>query len=284
MPDNSAPDMDAQPQQGVAEGSHEEQVARLAAYNEKMAGENPPIELGLREVGNWAKVGHYGDPIKTAWLNIAKYGVRNNRFKDSVDQVMSAIGEFSDLGDEVYDMYDINQDEVDALYNAYETVYDQWEQSQGVAEADNIAAFESLQRMRHLSGMKLKENVLNDAGSTLAHIMTTHQRDVRDFAQTGEMSSDLYDALYDYYFDDMPYGVKKARSGDPYEWISDRFAEDILSNAPVDTPRQTDGQTVGQVMSQVGTRGLSGRPAPLTETQCNSTMEGHFCPVHGLSE
>ena len=109
----------------------DEQVARLAAYNERMAGENPPIDLGLREVGNWAKVGHYGDPIKTAWLNIAKYGVRNNRFKDSVEKVMSAIGEFPDLEDEVYDMYDINQDEVDALYHAYETVYDQYDQLQG---------------------------------------------------------------------------------------------------------------------------------------------------------
>jgi hypothetical protein len=114
-----------------AEGSHEEQVARLAAYNERMAGENPPIDLGLREVGNWAKVGHHGDPIKTAWYNIAKYGVRNNRFKDSVEKVMSAIGEFPDLEDEVYDMYDINQDEVDALYHAYETVYDQYDQLQG---------------------------------------------------------------------------------------------------------------------------------------------------------
>jgi len=142
---------------------------------------------------------------------------------------------------------------------------------QGMSEADNIAAFESLQRMRHLSGMKLKENVLNDAGSTLAYIMTSYQRDVKDFAQTGEMSSDLYDALYDYYFDDMPYGVKKARSGDPYEWIGDRFAEDILSNAPVD-------ENLGGVVRETIPA------APLTETQCNSTMEGHFCPVHGLSE
>ena len=141
-----------------------------------------------------------------------------------------------------------------------------------MAEADNIAAFESLQRMRHLSGMKLEENVLNDAGSTLAHIMTSYQRDVRDFAQTGEMSSDLYDALYDYYFDDMPYGVKKARSGDPYEWIGNRFAEDILSNAPID---ENLGGIVGETIPAGPT---------LTETQCNSTMEGHFCPVHGLSE
>ena len=114
----------------VAEDSHEEQVARLAAYNEKMAGENPPIDLGLREVGNWAKVGHYGDPIKTAWFNIAKYGIRNNKFNDSVDQAMSAIGDFPDK-------YDLSIPEIDTLYSAYETVYDQWEQSksqQGVAE------------------------------------------------------------------------------------------------------------------------------------------------------
>ena len=128
----------------VVEGSHEDQVSRLAAYNEKMAGENPPIDLGLREVGNWAKVGHHGDPIKTAWFNIARYGVRNNRFKDSVDQVMLAIGEFPDLEDEVYDMYDINQDEVDILYNAYETVYNQWEQLQGQQGVAEVTALQSL--------------------------------------------------------------------------------------------------------------------------------------------
>jgi len=140
-------------QQAVAEGSHEEQVSRLAAYNEKMAGENPPVELGLRELVNWAKVGHYGNPIKTAWYNIAKYGIRNNKFNDSVDQAMSAIGDFPDK-------YDLSIPEIDTLYSAYETVYDQWEQSKsqrGMSEADNIAAFESLQRMRHLSGMKLEE-------------------------------------------------------------------------------------------------------------------------------
>lgn len=122
---------------GVAEGSHEDQIAKAAAYNERMSSNTPPIDLGLRELGNWAKVGAYGDPIKSAWLNIAKYGVRNNRFKNSVDRVMTAIGNFPNLGDDVYDMYDINQNEVDILYDAYETVYDQWEQlqgQQGVAE------------------------------------------------------------------------------------------------------------------------------------------------------
>jgi len=75
---------------------------------------------------------------------------------------------------------------------------------------------------------KVAESVLNDStGATLDHICKTFSREVADFKQTGDMDEDLFQALYDYYFDDMPYGVKKARSGDPYEWVSDRFQEDM---------------------------------------------------------
>jgi hypothetical protein len=74
----------------------------------------------------------------------------------------------------------------------------------------------------------MNESVLNDStGSTFQHILNTFKRDVRDFEQTGEVSDALHDALYDYYFDDMPYGTKKARDGDPYEWVADRFGADL---------------------------------------------------------
>jgi flagellin-specific chaperone FliS len=74
----------------------------------------------------------------------------------------------------------------------------------------------------------VNENVhLDETGATFSHILHTYKRDVMDFEQGGELSDSLYDALYDYYFDDMPYGVKKARDGDPYEWIGDRFADDL---------------------------------------------------------
>ena len=89
---------------------------------------------------------------------------------------------------------------------------------QGVAE--------SLNAMRKAAG--LTENVLTDStGSTLQHILDTFKRDVRDFKETGEVSDELHNALYDYYFDDMPYGTKKARDGDPYEWVADRFGSDL---------------------------------------------------------
>ena len=74
----------------------------------------------------------------------------------------------------------------------------------------------------------MNENVLLDStGSTFQHILDTFKRDVRDFEETGEVSDELHNALYDYYFDDMPYGVKKARTGDPYEWVADRFGADL---------------------------------------------------------
>jgi len=71
------------------------------------------------------------------------------------------------------------------------------------------------------------ESTEHESGSTFEHICKTFKRDVKDFQTTGNMSDHLYDALYDYYFDDMPYGVKKARDGDPYEWIGNRFADDL---------------------------------------------------------
>jgi hypothetical protein len=74
----------------------------------------------------------------------------------------------------------------------------------------------------------LAENVLLDStGSTFQHILDTFKRDVRDFEENGEVSDELHNALYDYYFDDMPYGTKKARDGDPYEWVADRFGADL---------------------------------------------------------
>jgi hypothetical protein len=100
-----------------------------------------------------------------------------------------------------------------------------------VAEGDNMSTFvedAELAEMLKYAGVPVKESVLTDStGSTLDHIQNTFRRDVKDFTQSGDMSDALYDALYDYYFDDMPYGTKKARDGDPHEWISDRFAQDI---------------------------------------------------------
>lgn len=35
-----------------------------------------------------------------------------------------------------------------------------------------------------------------------------------------------YESLYERYVEDMPYGVAKARDGDPYEWLFERLMSD----------------------------------------------------------
>ena len=40
-----------------------------------------------------------------------------------------------------------------------------------------------------------------------------------------EYGGECFDELMDYFADEMPYGVKKARTGMPDEWIYDKLAD-----------------------------------------------------------
>lgn len=42
-----------------------------------------------------------------------------------------------------------------------------------------------------------------------------------------EIEGEVFERLYDYYLDEMPYGTAKARDGDPYEWIYQRLHEEL---------------------------------------------------------
>ena len=65
--------------------------------------------------------------------------------------------------------------------------------------------------------------------NVLDKIIDDHAKCVAEFRVSGELSEDLYAALYDYYMDnnEIPYGIAKARTGDPYEWVSDRFEREL---------------------------------------------------------
>jgi hypothetical protein len=184
-----------------------------------------------------------------------------------------------------------------------------------VAEGDNMSTFvedAELAEMLKYAGVPVKESVLTDStGSTLDHIQNTFKRDVKDFTQSGDMSDALYDALYDYYFDDMPYGTKKARDGDPHEWVADRFAQDIgldegwkgalaggLAGAGLGSVVPALGTVAGGIAGayaghKLGDQGFSDPDKewkspepkkPVSEGSCNMTMEGEYCPEHGLAE
>jgi hypothetical protein len=163
-----------------------------------------------------------------------------------------------------------------------------------VAEGDNMSTFvedRELAEMLKYAGVPIKESVLTDStGSTLEHIKDTFRRDVKDFTQSGDMSDALYDALYDYYFDDMPYGTKKARTGDPHEWVSNRFAQDIgidegmLGTIGGAALGSMLGGPIGASVGATGGQELTKGGSNIIEGSCNMTMEGEYCPEHGLME
>ncbi|WP_396189436.1 hypothetical protein, partial [Flavobacterium sp.] len=66
--------------------------------------------------------------------------------------------------------------------------------------------------------------MLDEGGESLNHILNRFKAEVKAFEKGADLDEDLYDALYDYYVDmaEMPYGVQKARTGDPYDWVTQR--------------------------------------------------------------
>ena len=76
---------------------------------------------------------------------------------------------------------------------------------------------------------KVSESVMLEAGSTLEHIINKFKHETKKFINGEELDSDLYEALFDYYSDngEIPYGVAKARDGDPRTWIEDRFENEL---------------------------------------------------------
>ena len=64
----------------------------------------------------------------------------------------------------------------------------------------------------------------------LKEIIAKHQVDVDLFVNGSDLSEELYDDLFEYYaftVAEMPYGTAKARTGDPFEWITTRFESDV---------------------------------------------------------
>ena len=75
-----------------------------------------------------------------------------------------------------------------------------------------------------------------EAGDHLDHILSRFKHEVKNFVEDGELDSNLYDALFDHYSNagEMPYGVAKARTGDPYDWISEKLYDHLHSQGLVE--------------------------------------------------
>lgn len=149
---------------------------------------------------------------------------------------------------------------------------------------------ESLNAMRKAAG--LAESIIDESGETLQHILDRFKFEVKQFEANGDLDHDLYEALFDYYFNkgEIPYGTAKGRTGDPYEWISDRLHQELgldegvlgaLGGAAIGA---VTGGPLGALVGGAAGQDLTKGGSSVIEGSCNMTMEGDYCPEHGLSE
>jgi hypothetical protein len=135
-------------------------------------------------------------------------------------------------------------------------------------EGDNQSTFvedRELAEMLKYAGVPIREGVLNDdTRNTWDHLLDRFRHEVEQFKQGGDIDSDLYDAVFDYYDQHgaMPYRVRNAKDGTASQWVSDRLADDLGIKENLISP---------MIM-------------PVSEGSCNMTMEGEYCPEHGLME
>jgi len=84
----------------------------------------------------------------------------------------------------------------------------------------------------------------SEGTDTLEGILSKFSADYAKFKAGGDIdeNEDFFQALFDYYSnqapgDGMPYGIQKARDGDPYAWITDRLDQE----SGVDPVVEADG-------------------------------------------
>jgi hypothetical protein len=105
--------------------------------------------------------------------------------------------------------------------------------SQLTKKDEPVAESTELNTMLKYAGIPVAESrVLDEAGETIDHILNRFKHEVGQFEQGNDLDSDLYDALFDYYSDkgEIPYGIAKARTGDPFSWVSDKLADHLGVN------------------------------------------------------
>ena len=72
----------------------------------------------------------------------------------------------------------------------------------------------------------VKESILTEDPG-LEKVLRHFGKEVSNFLEYSSLDDHLYNALYDYWFDEMPYSVKKSRGGDPYEWIEEKLHDEL---------------------------------------------------------
>jgi len=126
------------------------------------------------------------------------------------------------------------------------------------------AKFTGKSKLLNMSEARL----IDESGSTLQHILDRFPAEVKAFEQGQDLEDNLYDALFDYYMSsgEMPYGVAKARTGDPYEWITERLVADLGLDETQEIITQETEMDLKELARLAGLKESCGAMSPMTQT------------------
>jgi len=105
----------------------------------------------------------------------------------------------------------------DSIYSINtKTLFNSKDLKMKLLELKSIAIVESHMSERH---MDLQDAIADEFGLDDEDMMIDKIRAYLD----GEESDKMDDFLYDHFMSDMPYGTRKARDGDPKNWIANHM-------------------------------------------------------------
>jgi hypothetical protein len=213
-------------------------------------------------------VGDYGQRVmKYDSKDVRKESVQSNSTNLSPAESETAIRTYKKDLDSAYKNGESKQRirqiqaKVDELMAKQKYANEKKKQSQKVAESGQI-----------------DESIMEAPGDTLTHIINRFKHEVKQFEETGLLDDDLYDELYDYYSSngEMPYGVAKARTGDPYQWVSGKLGEFVDSK---ELGEEVDPLTIPAYKRKHNSR-LGGIVQPATNAPKRSIHPENIPAVH----
>jgi hypothetical protein len=180
---------------------------------------------------------------------------------NATEQLYDLIGD-----DELFDQLLALADK-DANADARQVILNRMQQMSD--DPDVAAVLTQLTTRPNDSAQPVNESRLMDsAGETIEHVLNRFKHEVKQFEQSGELDQDLYEALFDYYSDagEIPYGVAKARTGDPMEWVAANLQSHLSGGGIVggnpDEDYGMERESVGDYAEEKSRmRGLAGLPA-----------------------
>lgn len=203
-----------------------------------------PLLAKIQQQGNAMKEANifeaWADRLMEGTWQLPDTPEKQNRLIELMSQDLPVGADATNATEQLYDLLGDDQlfDQLEALADrdanadARQVVYDRLQELsdhpevQKVVNGLNIDADVAMNPPEATNPADLEpmneSRLMDNAGETIDHILNRFKHEVKTFEQGGDLDEDLYHALFDYYSDagEMPYGVAKARTGDPYEWVA----------------------------------------------------------------